>query len=96
MNMKGESNDLSISSIESYKWPRYNQGYWSFNYFRNILNKTPYGDDSTDINANPTPRMYNYDSDNNSLIEGKYFVVRFIFDSPFKLESLILNYNNKL
>ena len=40
--------------------------------------------------------MYNYDSDNNSLIEGKYFVVRFIFDSPFKLESLILNYNNKL
>lgn len=96
MNMKGESNDLSISSIESYKWPRYNQGYWSFNYFRNILNKTPNGDDSIDINANPNPRMYNYNSDNNSLIEGKYFVVRFIFDSPFKLESLILNYNNKL
>lgn len=75
------SNNYSISSVDSYKYPRYNQGFWTFNYFRNILNS----------NGNKTK----YVSDQNSLIEGKYFVVRFVFDSEFKLETLTLNYQNK-
>ena len=75
------SNDKSISSIAYTKYPFYNQGTWSFNYFRNILNSKNH--------KNPLS------GDNNSLIEGKYFVVRFVFDSDFKLETLYLNYNIK-
>ena len=75
------SNNYSISDFNSYKYPRYNQGFWTFNYFRNILNS----------NEHKTT----YVSDENSLIEGKYFVVRFVFDSEFKLETLTFNYNNK-
>lgn len=75
------SNNYSISDFNSYKYPRYNQGFWTFNYFRNILNS----------NGHKTT----YVSDENSLIEGKYFVVRFVFDSEFKLETLTFNYNNK-
>ena len=75
------SNDKSISALDYTKYPFYNQGTWTFNYFRNILNS----------NNNKT----RYSGDNNSLIEGKYFVVRFVFDSDFKLETLYLNYNAK-
>lgn len=75
------SNDKSISSTNYTKYPFYNQGTWSFNYFRNILNAKN--------NRNPLS------GDNNSLIEGKYFVVRFVFDTDFKLETLYLNTNKK-
>lgn len=75
------SNDKSISELNYYKYPYYNQGSWTFNYFRNILNSKN--------NKNP------YSGDNNSLIEGKYFVIRFIFDEDFKFETLSLNYNIK-
>lgn len=78
-----KSNNYSIDTATSYKYPRYNQGIWTFNYFRNILNSKGH------------TTMSNYDGDNNSLIEGKYFVVRFIFDEAFKLETLSLNYNYK-
>lgn len=76
-----KSNNTSISSLGSYRYPRYNQGVWTFNYFRNILNS----------NNNKTA----YVGDENSLIEGKYFVVRFIFDTEFKLETLSINCNIK-
>lgn len=69
-----------VSLANSYKYPRWNQGIWTYNYFRNI----------EIINNNP------YISDENSLIEGKYFVTRFYFDTEFKLETLKLNYNIKL
>ena len=75
---KNRAND----SIDSYKYPFFNQGIWTFNYFRNILNSKG--------------NTVNYSGDNNSLIEGKYFVIRFIFDKDFKLEALSLNYNKKL
>lgn len=75
------SNDKSISALDYTKYPFYNQGTWTFNYFRNILNSKN--------------NKVKYSGDNNSLIEGKYFVVRFVFDSDFKLETLYLNYNAK-
>ena len=75
---KNRAND----SIDSYKYPFFNQGIWTFNYFRNILNSKGHA--------------INYSGDNNSLIEGKYFVIRFIFNKDFKLETLSLNYNRKL
>lgn len=75
------ANDKPISSLISYQYPFFNQGIWTYNYFRNILNSK----------GNTT----SYSGDNNSLIEGKYFVVRFMFDDNFKFETLTLNYNIK-
>lgn len=77
------SNDSAITSLNSYRYPRFNQGYWTFNYFRNILNSKNH------------LTMTDYSGDNNSLIEGKYFVTRFLFDTDFKFESLQLNYKIK-
>lgn len=75
------SNDFSINNPNNYMYPRYNQGIWTLNYFRNILN---------------APEDRRYVSDINSLIEGKYFVIRFIFDTEFKLETITFNYNRKI
>lgn len=89
----------------SYKYPRYNQGKWTLNYFRNIentedvfgyLNNLPNGKPKYDDGRRTSKERADYISDNNSLIEGKYFVVRFFFDKEFKLETLSLYYDNKL
>lgn len=81
------SNNFSIFDEENYKTPRYNQGKWTLNYFRNIENG----------NINPNlVRQQNYNSDNNSLVEGKYFIIRFYFGDEFKLESLTVNSDRKL
>lgn len=93
------TNNLGISPVEknrpvidavhlnsaSYTKPRYNKGYWSFNYFRNILNKED-------------EFAYGSPADNQSVIYGKYFVARFIFsfDVNFKLENVIFNYAKNL
>lgn len=76
------SNNASINDTESFKYPRYNCGVWSLNYFRDIRNDND---------------LFKYGgySDNKSLIYGKYFVVRFIFkDHNFKLENLHFNVND--
>ena len=76
---KKEQRNITQHVSENYKYPRYNLGKWSFNYFRNTLN-----------NKNKN------NSDNNSLIYGKYFIFRFIFDVDvnFKFENLSTNINN--
>ena len=78
-DFSNHSDVFSITNPNSYKYPVWNEGYWSFNYFRNIENTTK-----------------TYTGDQNNLIEGKYFVVRFVFNDEFKLETLNLKYNNKL
>lgn len=93
------SNDKSISDINSdpyYKYPRYNQGFWTLNYFRNKLNDDDKFKYLTQYNNGI--KGDNYISDNNSLIEGKYFVARFTFDcdKDFKFETINFNYNIKL
>lgn len=93
------SNDKKITDINDspyYQYPRYNQGFWTLNYFRNILNSNDefkYLNEYNDGRTNAT-----YRSDNNSLIEGKYFVTRFTFDAnkDFKFETINFNYNTKL
>lgn len=63
-----------------YKKPSFNAGIWTFNYLRNIKPE--------DI---PDTRT----SDKASLIYGKYFVVRFLFNNRFfKLENIIFNTSN--
>ena len=98
-----KSNDYSIYSANNFKLPRYNQGYWSLNYFRNILNvNNKFKYLGNPINTNP---KYNdgrqgaeYRSDENSLVEGKYFVARMYFDQQcdFKIDTISFNYKNKL
>ena len=66
---------------ESYSKPRFNNGVWSFNYFRNIKH-----------NATSDKKYEQEDS----LLIGKYVVARFIF-SPihkFKLENINFKINN--
>lgn len=94
LNTKNSSNDRSLNDLNSYKLPRYNQGKWTLNYFRDIQNiedEYNYLKKYDDGRTNATLR-----SDNNSLIEGKYFVIRFLFSNSFKLETLEVNYSNKL
>lgn len=93
------SNDKDIQDINSnpyYKYPRYNQGFWTLNYFRNELNNDDKFNYLKKYNDGRTKAFYR--SDNNSLIEGRYFVTRFTFDSnkDFKLETINFNYDIKL
>lgn len=108
------ANGDTITSLDSYKQPRYNQGYWNFNYFRNIKftsdhfrylqninsqNQTvlaPEGTPKYNDGRRTSPELPDFVSDNNSLIEGKYFVVRFGFDEEFKLEAITLLYKNRI
>lgn len=81
-----DANRYNINNPAFYSFPRYNQGKWTLNYFRNILNS----EDKFEYNSPQSDLM--------SLIEGKYFVVRLVFDTQvdFKLETLEININNKL
>ena len=84
------------------EYPRNNKGIWTWNYFRDVKNISDeflYRNEPslTDI-QNPfdiTPyeqrKKLNHDS---SLIYGKYFVVRLMFDRNFKFENIILNMSN--
>ena len=74
------SNPYALRLQDSYKFPRYNLGQWTLNYFRNILN-------NTDITQSGSV------ADNKSLIYGKYIIVRFIFSNEdnFKLEDVNFN-----
>lgn len=93
------SNDKKITDINTspyYQYPRYNQGFWTLNYFRNVLNTN---DEFKYLNNyNDGRKSSTYRSDNNSLIEGKYFVTRFTFNASkdFKFETITFNYDTKL
>lgn len=79
-----KSNDYSIQQVASYDRPRYNLGKWTFNYFRNILNRV----------EDPTlPRVF---GEQDTLLYGKYFVARFIFNrsTNFKIEDVTFEISN--
>lgn len=88
------SNNVSISDPNSYQYARYNQGKFTLNYFRNIQNANDRFNYLENLNDGRNGAEYR--SDNNSLIEGKYFVARFLFDKDFKFESIDFNYKNKI
>ena len=71
--------DKSPLNPNDYKYPSYNNGVWTYNYLRNILNNK---------NTKENGKLI---SDESSLIYGKYFVVRFVIDGgrKFKLENVI-------
>lgn len=80
-------NTQTLSDANSYKYPRYNCGIWSLNYFRDIRN--------TDDIFNYGNIKNNSLGVDNSLIYGKYFVVRVIFrNKNFKFENIKFNIQN--
>lgn len=111
LDISKKSNNSSIYNADSYKYPRYNQGVWTFDYFRDIFNIDDiFGyltdeekiqdltNSDKDKNYPQNVNTANNFSDNHPLVEGKYFVIRFILDpkNNFKLENVSLNLNNKL
>lgn len=94
ISCENNSNSVSITNLNSYKYPRYNNGKWTASYFRDIENTTDrfnYLKKYNDGRENALLR-----SDNNSLIEGKYFVIRFVFNENFKLETVTFVFKNKI
>lgn len=86
--VKEEEREKTNKISNSYKLPRYNLGKWSLNYFRNILN--------TENKTNVPSSTLGYAQDQQSLIYGKYFIVRFLFNPyvNFKFENLTFNISN--
>lgn len=84
IDISDKTNDKSIQQVSSYDRPRYNLGKWTFNYFRNILNR----------DEDPThPRVF---GGQDTLLYGKYFVARFIFNrtTNFKIEDVTFEISN--
>lgn len=76
-----EEEPPTVTSVNAYKYPRYNLGSYSFNYFRNYWKFK----EGTELERVDTA------ADNRSTLYGKYFVARFILDSRvnFKLENVL-------
>lgn len=85
------SNDENLmeqgtANPNAWQYIRFNCGVWSMNYFRDIRN--------IDSDEETHPERLNY-TQNSSLLYGKYFVVRFVFNNKnFKLENLTLKLSN--
>lgn len=95
------------ANSNAWQYPQYNCGVWSMNYFRDIKNiedifdyKNPdneiIGETGHETTVDLTPKVTRQNlTQENSLLYGKYFVVRFIFNNKnFKLENLILRMND--
>ena len=91
----------------SWQYPQYNCGVWSMNYFRDILNTGDIfhykasknkitGGSGHSKTTNLTPKIQRENlTQESSLIYGKYFVLRFIFNNKnFKLENVMLKMND--
>ena len=78
------------NALLDYKGFKYDAGSWNSDYFRNALN---------DDNVYGYPNQPRYgqtpNSDNNSLVYGKYFIIvlDFITSTPIKLENIFINTN---
>lgn len=97
----------ALSNPNSYMYPKYNCGVWSMNYFRDIRTKNDIFNytaaknkitggvghsQTTDLREFSQRRTYTQE---NSLIYGKYIVLRLIFNNRnFKLENVTFNLND--
>lgn len=79
-----------ITSTNSYKYPRFNLGSYSFNYFRNTYTFNEDGDiqETYPMTDNGVRTQL---GDDQSILYGRYFVARFILDPRvnFKLENIL-------
>lgn len=86
---KDRFNLKPYNAPDAYRLPWYEKGIWHFNYFRNAKRKP----------QRPELPVYR-DSDDQTLMYGKYFVVRFVFDNKdannahgFVLRNINVNLN---
>lgn len=80
-----------------YKGFKYNLGFWTSNYFRNTINadnvyKYPH-QPGVDLVVDNKTETRNPNSDNNSLVYGRYFILTFGFinGTPVKFENVLIN-----
>lgn len=76
------------NSLLDYKGFKYDKGKWTSNYFRNAENNINIYQYPQQPRADQTPN-----SDNNSLVYGRYFVINlcFITNKPIKIENIDIN-----
>ena len=85
------------NSLLDYKGFKYNLGFWTSNYFRNALNadniyKYP-NQPGVDLVVDDKKETRHPNSDNNSLVYGRYFILTFGFinGTPIKFENVLIN-----
>lgn len=101
------ADDEPSPNPNSWQYPQYNCGVWSMNYFRDVLNTGDIfhykasknkitGGSGHSKTTNLTPKIQRENlTQESSLIYGKYFVLRFIFNNKnFKLENVMLKMND--
>lgn len=76
------------NTLLDYKGFKYDKGKWTSNYFRNAINNANIYDYPNQPRNDQTPN-----SDNNSLVYGRYFVINLFFktNKPIKIESIDIN-----
>ena len=94
------SNDNDITNkLGNIHKPWYNKGVWTFNYFRNVVNRDDYTKEFPYYNPKTGDYISSnlYNEDTLSLMYGQYFIARFIFGENtkdnIKLENIIFNVN---
>lgn len=85
------------NSLLDYKGFKYDLGFWTSNYFRNALNadnvyKYP-NQPGVDLVVKTGKTTRHPNSDNNSLVYGRYFILTFGFinGTPIKFENVLIN-----
>lgn len=81
------------NSLLDYKGFKYDRGFWTSNYFRNILNADNSFNYENDDAKERIKRNF-VDNDQNSLVYGRYFIISLKLKAPFKFEAIDINTNN--
>ena len=81
-------------NVLDYKGFKYTKGFWTVNYFRNILNQDDvYNYTKDDKDAKVRQRLNMLINDQNSLMYGRYFIITFRSQYKFKLEAVSITTN---
>lgn len=85
------------NSLLDYKGFKYNLGFWTANYFRNAINADNIyeypNQPGVDLVVKNEKKTRHPNSDNNSLVYGRYFILTFGFinGTPIKFENILIN-----
>lgn len=85
------------NSLLDYKGFKYNLGFWTANYFRNAINADNIyeypNQPGVDLVVGNKKETRHPNSDNNSLVYGRYFILTFGFinGTPIKFENVLIN-----
>lgn len=85
------------NSLLDYKGFKYNLGFWTANYFRNAINADNIyeypNQPGVDLVVKNEKKTRHPNSDNNSLVYGRYFILTFGFINgiPIKFENILIN-----